>query len=84
MRYRIATTAGKNLFSEKDIIETIDEGINILQSLYEIDKAEGMNPEWTSRVAYKCTISLPNGLEVVTKTYLCRAGVKSTRKGWNF
>ena len=78
MRYRIETTAGKNLF-EESAIETYDEGINILKSLYEIDKSAGMNPEWLSAVTYQTEVTLPNGLVCKTKTYLRKAGYKVRR-----
>lgn len=78
MRYRIETTAGRNLY-EESLIETYDEGVNILKSLYEIDKASGMNPEWVSAVTYQTEVVLPNGLVCKTKTYLRRAGYKTQR-----
>ena len=78
MRYRIETTAGKNLYEESNI-ESYDEGVNILKSLYEIDKASGMNPQWVSAVTYQTEVTLPNGLVCKTKTYLRRAGFKTQR-----
>ena len=78
MRYRIETTAGRNLY-EESLIEDYNEGVNILNSLYEIDKATGMNPVWLSAVTYQTEVVLPNGLVCKTKTYLRRAG-NATRR----
>ena len=74
MKYVVITSAGKNLYHEEEIINSVDEGIVILNSLYEIDKAKGMNPVWTSRVAFKSEITLPNGLVCTTSSYLRRLG----------
>lgn len=78
MKYRIETTAGKNLY-EESLIEDYNEGVNILKSLYEIDKATGMNPQWLSAVTYQTEVKLPNGLVCRTKTYLRRAGQSMRR-----
>ncbi len=79
MKYIVCTSAGKSLYHEEEIVESIDEGIIILNSLYEIDKAKGMQPEWTSRVAFKSITTLPNGLDCTTTTYLRRLGDVSRR-----
>lgn len=80
MKYVIITSAGKNLYHEEEIVNSVDEGISILNSLYAIDKAKGMEPVWTSRVTFKSEITLPNGLVCSTRTYLKRLGDVSCRR----
>lgn len=84
MRYEIRTTAGKNLFSEHDTFDNLNDAKNVLNELYLIDQHEGMNPEWTSPVAYQCEVTLPNGLVCLTRTWAERAGKKTTRKNWKW
>ena len=79
MKYVIITSAGKSIYHEEEIVNNVDEGIVILTSLYEIDKAKGMNPEWTSGVAFKSEVLLPNGLTCTTRAYLKKLGEVSTR-----
>ena len=79
MIYVVITSAGKNLYHEEELVSSVNDGIAILNSLYEIDKAKGMDPVWTSGVAFQSQIELPNGLTCTTRTYLKRLGERSHR-----
>lgn len=71
--YFIIYKTGKGSFISNNLeerVNSLDDAINILRSLYEIDKANGMHPEWTSNVAFKSTFNLPNGKETVCKGYV--------------
>lgn len=67
------TGKGKFLQQTEEIVNDYNEAQNILQSLYEIDKAKGMNPKWLpGGYKFRSTFMMPNGKETMCNAFIVR------------